>query len=136
MGYQFTLTLNRKINDDESTVLQEAGCVGASISTVPYPTGDDPDLIVTQFDFDDTTSPTLEAAITLALEAVNVVQDLSVATFSAPAQPNGMEPDEDDEWSDLDGPPALPAGNGAALAIEAAEQPADGESPAASEQQE
>jgi hypothetical protein len=136
MGYQFTLTLNRKINDDESTVLQEAGCVDASISTVPYPTGDDPDLIVTQFDFDDTTSPTLEAAITQALEAVSVVPDLSVATFSAPAQPNGMPPDEDDEWSDLDAPPALPTGNGAALATDAAEQPTDGESPATAEQQE
>src|SRR2546430_15342953 len=115
MGYQFTLTLNRKINDDESTVLQEAGCGGASVSTVPYPTGADPDLVVTQFDFDDTTSPTLEAAITQALEAVGTVPDLSVATFSAPAQPNGMPPEEDDEWSDLDAPPpspALPAGNG------------------------
>jgi hypothetical protein len=120
MGYQFTLTLNRKISDDESVVLQESGCADASISTVPYPTGADPDLIVTQFDFDDTVSPTLEAAITQALEAVQVVPDLSVATFSAPAQPNGMPPDEDDEWSDLDAPPA-------ALAIEAA-QPADGES--------
>lgn len=133
MGYQFTLTLNREISDDESAVLQEAGCVGASISTVPYPTGADPDLIVTQFDFDDTTSPTLEAAITLALEAVKVVPDLSVATFSAPAQPNGMPPDEDDEWSDLD---ALPLGNGAALAADAAESSADGESPAADERQE
>jgi hypothetical protein len=119
MGYQFTLTLNRKISDDESVVLQESGCADASISTVPYPTGADPDLIVTQFDFDDTVSPTLEAAITQALEAVQTVPDLSVATFSAPAQPNGMPPDEDDEWSDLDAPPA-------ALAIEAA-QPADGE---------
>lgn len=119
MGYQFTLTLNRKISDDESVVLQESGCADASISTVPYPTGADPDLIVTQFDFDDTVSPTLEAAITQALEAVLVVPDLSVATFSAPAQPNGMPPEEDDEWSDLDTPPA-------ALAIEAA-QPADGE---------
>jgi hypothetical protein len=136
MGYQFTLTLNRKINDDESTVLQEAGCVDASISTVAYPTGDDPDLVVTQFDFDDTTSPTLEAAITQALEAVSVVPDLSVATFSAPAQPNGMPPDEDDEWSDLDAPPALPAGDGAALATDTAEQSADGESPATGEQQE
>jgi hypothetical protein len=115
MGYQFTLTLNRKINDDESTVLQEAGCGGASMSTVPYPTGADPDLVVTQFDFDDATSPTLEAAITQALEAVGTVPDLSVATFSAPAQPNGMPPEEDDEWSDLDAPPAppaLPAGDG------------------------
>jgi hypothetical protein len=123
MGYQFTLTLNRKISDDESVVLQESGCADASISTVPYPTGADPDLIVTQFDFDDTVSPTLEAAITQALEAVQTVPDLSVATFSAPAQPNGMPPEEDDEWSDLDAPPA---DHGAALAIEAA-QPADGE---------
>jgi hypothetical protein len=68
-------------------------------------------------------SPTLEAAIERALEAVQTVPDLSVATFSAPAQPNGMPPDEDDEWSDLDARPALPAGNGAALAIDAGEQP-------------
>jgi hypothetical protein len=112
MGYQFTLTLNRKINDEESAVLQEAGCAGAAISTVPYPTGVDPNLFVTQFDFDDTVSPTLEAAITQALEAVNVVPHLSVATFSAPAQPTGMPPDEDDEWSDLD---ELPAGNDMSL---------------------
>lgn len=41
-------------------------------------------------------SPTLEAAIELALEAVQTVPGLSVATFCAPAQPNGMPPDEDD----------------------------------------
>ena len=64
MGYQFTLILNRKITDDESAGLLAAGCDGASISTVPYPTGADPDLIVTQLDFDDTESSTLEAAIT------------------------------------------------------------------------
>lgn len=124
MGYQFTLTLNRKISDDESAVLQEAGCDGASISTVPYPTGTDPDLIVTQFDFDDAASATLEAAITQALEAVKLVPDLSVATFSAPAQPNGMAPDEDDEWSDLD---ALPLGNGATVVAGTVEP--DGEQP-------
>jgi len=133
MGYQFTLTLNRKISDDESAVLREAGCGGASISTVPYPTGADPDLVVTQFDFDDAASPTLEAAITTALEAVNVVPDLSVATFSAPAQPNGMPPDEDDEWSDLDAPPA---GNGAAVVAGTVEPSDDSESPAAGESKE
>jgi hypothetical protein len=110
MGYEFTLILNRKITDEETTALQEAGCAGASITTVPYPTGADPDLIVTQLEFDDTESSTLEAAITGALEAVQGVPDLSVATFTAPAQPNGMPPDEDDDWSDLD---PLPAGDGA-----------------------
>lgn len=130
MGYQFTLTLNRKISDEESGVLQEAGCAGAAVSTVPYPTGVDPDLVVTQFDFDDTVSPTLEAAITQALEAVNVVPDLSVATFSAPAQPNGMPPDEDDEWSDLD---ELPAGN---LIAGTTERSEEGGEAAASDQQE
>ncbi len=135
MGYQFTLTLNRKISDDESAVLQEAGCVGASISTVPYPTGADPDLIVTQFDFDDTASPTLEVAITQALEAVKAVPDLSVATFSAPAQPNGMPPDEDDEWSDLDALPAIgtPQATDTAEPAADAEPAANGESPAAAE---
>src|ERR1700735_1315233 len=106
MGYQFTLTLNRKISDDESVVLRESGCADASISTVPYPTGADPDLIVTQLDFDDTESENLEVAINVALDAVKVVPDLFVATFSAPAQPSGLPPDEEDEWYDLD---ALPA---------------------------
>jgi hypothetical protein len=106
MGYEFTLTLNRKITDDESSALMNAGCEGASVTTVPYPTGADPDLIVTQLDFDDNDSETLEAAITVALEAVKIVPDLFVATFSAPAQPNGMPPDEDDDWADLDAPPA------------------------------
>jgi hypothetical protein len=106
MGYEFTLTLNRKITDDESAALSKAGCDGASLTTVPYPTGANPDLIVTQLDFDDKESATLEVAITVALEAVKVVPDLSVATFSAPAQPNGMPPDEEDDWADLDAPPA------------------------------
>jgi hypothetical protein len=110
MGYQFTLILNRKITDEETTSLREAGCAEASVTTVPYPTGADPDLIVTQLDFDDTESSTLEEAITGALDAVKVVPDLTVATFSAPAQPNGMPPDEDDDWSDLD---PIPASNGA-----------------------
>lgn len=115
MGYEFTLTLNRKITDAESAALMKAGCEGASMTTVPYPTGADPDLIVTQLDFDDKESATLETAITVALEAVQIVPDLSVATFSAPAQPNGMPPDEDDDWADLD---AMPRGD-APLALEA-----------------
>jgi hypothetical protein len=123
MGYVFTLTLNRKITDDETTALLEAGCADASVTTVPYPTGADPDLIVTQLDFDDKESSTLEVAITEALEAVKAVPDLNVATFSAPAQPNGMPPDEDDDWSDLD---PLPEGNGALPAADAAESSAEG----------
>jgi hypothetical protein len=126
MGYEFTLTLNRKISDDESAALLETGCAGASFSTVPYPTGADPDLIVTQLDFDDTDSPNLEAAITVGLEAVKAIPDLSVATFSAPAQPSGLPPDEDDDWSDLDAPPmaASPAVvEGAVVASE--ESPAE-----------
>jgi hypothetical protein len=126
MGYVFTFTLNRTITDDETTALREAGCAGASITTVPYPTGADPDLIVSQLDFDDKESSTLEVAITEALEAVKAVPDLSVATFSAPAQPNGMPPDEDDDWSDLD---PLPAGNGALPAADASESPAEGGQP-------
>lgn len=113
MGYQFTLILNRKITDDETTSLRDAGCAGADFTTVPYPTGADPDLIVTQLDFDDTESATLEEAITKALDAVRTVPELSVATFNAPAQPNGMPPDEDDDWSDLD---PVPAGDGAPVA--------------------
>jgi hypothetical protein len=131
MGYVFTFTLNRTITDDETTALLEAGCAGASITTVPYPTGADPDLIVTQLDFDDKESSTLEAAITEALEAVKAVPELSVATFSAPAQPNGMPPDEDDDWSDLD---PVPVANDALPAADAAESPAeDGQPESAAE---
>ena len=122
MGYEFTLTLSRTITDDESAALLKAGCDGASVTTVPYPTGVDPDLIVTQLDFDDKESATLEAAITVALEAVKVVPDLSVATFSAPAQPNGMPADEDDDRADLDAPSAA---NGAPL-VEYTVSDADG----------
>jgi hypothetical protein len=95
MGYEFTLTLNRTTTDDESEVLLKACCAGTAMTTVPYPTGADPDLIVTQLDFDDTQAPNLAEAITSGLEAVKLVPDLSVATFSAPAQPNGL-PAEDD----------------------------------------
>jgi hypothetical protein len=145
MGYEFTLTLNRKITDEEIAALLEAGCAGASISTVPYPTGADPDLIVTQLDFDDTESENLEVAITVALEAVKAVPDLSVATFSAPAQPNGLPPDEEDEWYKEDAPPASAAAiessaddatpaagasQDAAAADGSAESPAIAESPA------
>lgn len=121
MGYEFTLTLNRKISDDEIAAVLNAGCDGASVSTVPYPTGADPDLIVTQLDFDDKESATLEAAITVALEAVKVVPELSVATFSAPAQPNGMPPEDDDDWADLDELPTA----GAAISAEATEVTAE-----------
>ena len=118
MSYEFTLTLNRKISDDESAALLAAGCVDAAVSTVPYPTGADPDLMVTQLDYEDSVSATLEAAITVALEAVNSVPNLIVATFSAPAQPNGMPADSDDDWSDLD---ALPAALATDTAVTAGE---------------
>jgi|GEM_PF-4490820 len=130
MGYVFSLTLNRKITDEETAAVLEAGCIGASVTTVPYPTGADPDLIVTQLDIDDGESSTLEAAITGALEAVQTVADLSVATFSAPAQPNGMPPDEDDDWSDLDPLPAEDAVQQGEADLPSAEDtgsPADGE---------
>jgi hypothetical protein len=134
MGYEFTLTLNRKVTDDEIAALLKAGCDGASITTVPYPTGADPDLIVTQLDFDDKDSATLEAAITVGLEAVKVVPELSVATFSAPAQPNGMPPDEEDDWADLD---AMPAADGAPVVeYTVSDAAVDAEPPAAAEQQE
>lgn len=135
MGYVFTLTLNRTITDDETAVLLKAGCDGASITTVPYPTGADPDLIVTQLDFDDKESPTLEAAITVALEAVKVVPDLSVATFSAPAQPNGMPPDEDDDWADLDAPLAGEVASPAEDTVSASGEPAEAAEPPAKEEQ-
>ena len=86
MGHEFTLVLSREITDDESRVLQEAGCAGATISTAALPTN--ADVVVTQLDFD-AEGPSLADAINSALEAVKTVPDLSAASLTAQPQPQG-----------------------------------------------
>jgi hypothetical protein len=92
MGYRFSLVLSREISDEESAILQEAGCAGAVFGTDSLPTN--AKVTVTKMDFDDTTSPSLAEAIESALEAVKKVPELSVPGLTVPAQP-AHAPEED-----------------------------------------
>jgi hypothetical protein len=85
VGHKFSLVLSRVITDEESTILQEAGCTGADFVTDALPTN--AEVAVTKMDFDDTTSPSLAEAIESALEAVKKVSDLSVSGLTVPALP-------------------------------------------------
>ena len=93
MGHVFSLVLSREITDDESAILQEAGCAGAVFATDSLPTN--ADITVTKMDFDDTVSPSLAEAIESALEAVKKVPDLSVPGLTVPAVPKAPEADSD-----------------------------------------
>lgn len=85
MGYKFTLVLSRVITDEESVILQEAGCAGAVFGTDTLPTN--AEVTVTKIDFDDTASPSLAEAIESGLQAVKKVPELSVPGLIVPAQP-------------------------------------------------
>ncbi len=85
MGYKFSLVLSREITDDESAILQEAGCASAIFATDSLPTN--AEITVTKMDFDDMASLTLAEAIESALEAVKTVPDLTVPGLTVPAQP-------------------------------------------------
>jgi hypothetical protein len=98
MGHKFSLVLSREITDDESAILQNAGCSEAVFLTDSLPTN--ANVTVTRMDFDDTSSPSLAEAIEAALEAVKKVPDLSVPGLTVPAVPRA-----DAEASD-----ALPGG--------------------------
>jgi hypothetical protein len=87
VGYKFTLVLSREITDEESAILQEAGCAGAIFGPDSLPTN--ADVPVTKMDFDDTSSPSLAEAIQSALDAVKKVPELSVPGLTVPAQPAG-----------------------------------------------
>lgn len=91
MGYKFTLTLNREITEEESSLLREGVCAEAKIASVELPPDGE---IVTQLDFD-TEAGNLAEAIQSALDAVVAVSDLKVDTLDVPPQPNGL-PDEDE----------------------------------------
>ena len=84
MGHRFSLVLNREITDDESAILQEAGCAAAIFAADSLPA--DADVPVTKLEFDDTASPSLAEAIGSALEAVKKVPDLSVPLLTVPAE--------------------------------------------------
>jgi hypothetical protein len=86
MAYQFTLILSRQIGDDESEILQKAGCSGATFSTAQLPT--DAAVTATRLDFD-VDGPSLAEVIKSAVAAVKDVPDLSVASLEVPPQPNG-----------------------------------------------
>jgi hypothetical protein len=89
VGHVFSLVLSREITDEESAILQGAGCAGAVFTTDSLPTN--ADVTVAKMDFDDTVSPSLAEAIESALEAVKKVPDLSVPGLTVPAVPKAPE---------------------------------------------
>jgi hypothetical protein len=90
VGHKFSLVLSREITDDESALLQEAGCTSAVFGKDTLPTN--ASIPVTKMDFDDLESPSLAEAIESALEAVKKVPDLGVPGLTVPAVvPAGAE---------------------------------------------
>jgi hypothetical protein len=85
LGHKYSLILSREINQEESEILQGAGCYGATFATDSLPT--DPEVKVTKVDIDDTVSPSLEKAIESGLEAVKKVPELGVPGLHVPALP-------------------------------------------------
>jgi hypothetical protein len=105
VGYEFTLTLNREIDEEESSALREGGCSHATFTSASLP----PDgVCVTQLDFD-AEAENLAVAIQAALDAVLAVPDLRVDTLDVPPQPSGL-PDEDEAEGRRSGPLELTAG--------------------------
>jgi len=92
MGFTFSLVLSREISEEESAVLQGAGCSSAVFTTDSLPTN--AEVPVTKMEFDDTMSPSLAEAIESALEAVKAVPDLSVPGLIVPAQPAERQPED------------------------------------------
>lgn len=92
MGHKYSLILSREITEEESTILQEAGCYGATFVTDSLPT--DPEVKVTKVDIDDAVSPSLEKAIESGLDAVIQVPDLSVPGLRVPALPVQKKTDQ------------------------------------------
>ena len=119
MGYEFTLTLNREINEEESSALREGGCSHATFKSASLP----PDgVLVSQLDFD-TEAVNLAEAIQSALDAVQAVPDLRVDALDVPPQPSGL-PDEDESEGRHSGPLELTAGPADSATPSADEPPA------------
>jgi hypothetical protein len=94
LGHKFSLILSREITHEESEILQESGCYGATFGTGSLPT--DPDVKVTKVDIDDTVSPSLEKAIESGLEAAKKVPELGVPGLHVPALPVERKADQPD----------------------------------------
>lgn len=94
MGHKYSLVLSREITDEESVILQESGCYGATFAADSLPT--DPNVKVTRVDIDDTVSPSLEKAIESGLEAAKKVPELSVPGLNVPALPVEKKADQPD----------------------------------------
>jgi hypothetical protein len=92
LGHKYSLILSREITDEETAILQEAGCYGATFVTESLPT--DPKTKVTKVDVDDTVSPSLEKAIESGLDAVLQVPDLSAPALQVPALPVAEKSDQ------------------------------------------
>jgi hypothetical protein len=85
LGHKYSLILSREITEEESEILRESGCYGATFVTDSLPT--DLDVKVTKVDVDDTVSESLEKAIESGLEAAKKVPELSVPGLHVPALP-------------------------------------------------
>jgi len=92
VGHKYSLILSREITQEESEILQEAGCYGATFVTDSLPT--DPDVKVTKVDVDDTVSESLEKAIESGLEAAKKVPELGVPGLHVPALPVEKKADQ------------------------------------------
>jgi hypothetical protein len=92
VGHKYSLILSREITLEESDILRESGCYGATFVTDSLPT--DLDVKVTKVDVDDTVSESLEKAIESGLEAAKKVPELSVPGLHVPALPVEKKADE------------------------------------------
>jgi hypothetical protein len=106
VGYKFSLVLSREITDEESAILQNAGCANAVFTTDTLPT--DAAVVVTKLEFDDAVSPSLAEAIESGLDAVRNVPELSVPGLTVPAQP-GETPAAATETTETTETPAIAA---------------------------
>jgi len=114
MGHKYSLILSREITDEESAILQDSGCYGATFATGTLPT--DPKVKVTTVDVDDTVSPSLEKAIESGLDAVIQVPDLSAPGLRVPALPVEKRADQLDVVTGEVIDDELAAGRGAEVA--------------------
>jgi hypothetical protein len=92
LGHKYSLILSREITQEESEILRESGCYGATFVTDSLPT--DLDVKVTKVDVDDTVSESLEKAIESGLEAAKKVPELSVPGLQVPALPVAKKADQ------------------------------------------
>jgi hypothetical protein len=92
LGHKYSLILSREITQEESEILRESGCYGATFVTDSLPT--DLDVKVTKVDVDDAVSESLEKAIESGLEAAKKVPELSVPGLQVPALPVEKKADQ------------------------------------------